>query len=59
MPGGGIHGTGPGQITDDSELAICQMHGLIQGNEDFKPGDDKDYLMSLRWILFWYGRWNR
>lgn len=23
MPGGGVHRLGPGQITDDSELAIC------------------------------------
>mmetsp|Transcript_17253 Transcript_17253/g.17188 ORF Transcript_17253/g.17188 Transcript_17253/m.17188 type:complete len:97 (-) Transcript_17253:807-1097(-) len=31
MEGGsqGTHGTGPGQVTDDSELAICLMKGLI------------------------------
>ena len=33
MPGGGPHEVGPGQITDDSELAICLMVGIIQGNE--------------------------
>lgn len=29
MPGGGPHGVGAGQITDDSELAMCLMWGLI------------------------------
>lgn len=28
MPGGGIHMIAPGQITDDSELAICLARGL-------------------------------
>ncbi|MCY3415018.1 MAG: ADP-ribosylglycohydrolase family protein [Candidatus Heimdallarchaeota archaeon] len=28
MPGGGILRIGPGQITDDSELAMCLLHGL-------------------------------
>lgn len=26
--GGGVLGMGPGQITDDSEMAMCIMHGL-------------------------------
>ena len=26
--GGGVLGMGPGQITDDSEIAMCIMHGL-------------------------------
>ncbi|KAL3141635.1 hypothetical protein ABBQ32_004868 [Trebouxia sp. C0010 RCD-2024] len=29
MPGGGILGVGPGQITDDSELALCLAHALV------------------------------
>jgi len=28
MPGGGPHKVAPGQITDDSELAICLAHAL-------------------------------
>ena len=32
MAGGGCWGLAPGQITDDSELAMCLMHGLIEGN---------------------------
>lgn len=31
MPGGGCWELGPGQITDDSELAICLMSGIIKG----------------------------
>jgi len=31
MPGGGTHGVGMGQVTDDSEMAICMMRGLIGG----------------------------
>ena len=29
MPGGGCWSVGPGQVTDDSELAMCLMWGLI------------------------------
>lgn len=28
FPGGGVHGVGPGQVTDDSELALCLARGL-------------------------------
>lgn len=31
MPGGGHWRTQPGQVTDDSELAMCQMRGLLAG----------------------------
>ena len=36
MPGGGHHtdgvnGVGKGQITDDSELAMCLLHALADG----------------------------
>lgn len=31
MPGGGCHKVAPGQVTDDSELAQCLMHGLVAG----------------------------
>jgi ADP-ribosyl-[dinitrogen reductase] hydrolase len=34
MEGGGPFDTGPGQITDDSELALCLAHGLAEGNGD-------------------------
>jgi ADP-ribosyl-[dinitrogen reductase] hydrolase len=28
FPGGGAHGVGPGQFTDDGELALCLARGL-------------------------------
>ena len=35
MNGGGPFGaTGSGQITSDSELAMCLMHGIIDANSD-------------------------
>ena len=32
MPGGGHWNLLPGQITDDSELAMCMLRGLLAGN---------------------------
>lgn len=32
MPGGGVLKVGPGQITDDSELALALAHALCDGN---------------------------
>ena len=32
MPGGGCHKVAPGQVTDDSELSMCLMRGLVAGN---------------------------
>ena len=34
MPGGGVWKIGPGQVTDDSELAICLMSGIIKGCQE-------------------------
>ena len=31
MPGGGSWDIAPGQVTDDSELAMCLMHALVEG----------------------------
>jgi len=31
LPGGGPFGLGPGQVTDDSELALCLAEGLVRG----------------------------
>ena len=35
FPGGGVWRVGPGQITDDSEMAMCILHGI--GGSYFKP----------------------
>ncbi len=37
MPGGGIMNVGPGQITDDSEMAMCLLHSL--NNQDTEGND--------------------
>ena len=44
MPGGGPHGILPGQVTDDSELAMCLLRGLA----DMKGKFDVDK------IAYWY-----
>lgn len=44
MPGGGPHNVGPGQITDDSELAICLAKGLLAG------GFDEVAKCYIKWI---------
>lgn len=33
MHGGGPHGVGPGQITDDSEMALSLMWALIENEK--------------------------
>lgn len=33
MPGGGYHKVAPGQITDDSELALSLMRGIVLSNK--------------------------
>ena len=35
MPGGGVWQLSPGQITDDSELAMCQLRALLAGEGKF------------------------
>ena len=36
MPGGGPLNVGSGQLTDDSEMAMCLMWGLIDSNKKFE-----------------------
>ena len=43
MPGGGYHMVAPGQITDDSELAICLLMGLVESNRGKEDDDVKVY----------------
>ena len=47
MPGGGAWRIQPGQITDDSELAMCQMRGLLAGQGQLDPF----------YLAFYYGHW--
>lgn len=47
MPGGGCWKLSPGQVTDDSELAMCQLHGLLAGRGKFDPFH----------LAYYYGNW--
>lgn len=47
MKGGGVHKLGPGQITDDSEMAMSLAHGLVQGKRT----------LDLNAIASRYGLW--
>ena len=41
MNGGGENEMGPGQITDDSEMAMCIMHGLChEHSEEMKAASE-------------------
>lgn len=41
MPGGGPWDVGPGQVTDDSEMAMCLMSGLIKANENKSKDEER------------------
>ena len=47
MPGGGAHNVGPGQITDDGELTMSMMHGLVAGKGK----------LDLKQIVKFYAKW--
>ena len=47
MPGGGPFSLSPGQITDDSEFAICLLYGLLDGKGR----------LSLDKIAYHYFKW--
>ena len=52
MPGGGPFALNPGQITDDSELAMCQMQALLESAEEVKNGS-----FDANKIAHWYRKW--
>lgn len=47
MPGGGPQKVAPGQITDDGELALCLLTGLINGKGN----------LNLKEIVKMYAKW--
>ena len=49
MVGGGIFKLIPGQITDDSEMAMCLMYGLLEGKGSFDL--DKIVYYYYLWML--------
>ena len=48
MPGGGCFKVGPGQITDDGELALCSVQALVEGNGKLSGS------LYAKWYLAWY-----
>ena len=55
--GGGILGVGPGQITDDSEMAMCIMHGLTDKECALDP-DRVPKVLNLDGITHYFGKWS-
>ena len=53
MPGGGPFMVDAGQFTDDSELSLCLMHGLINGT----TSDQNQTTLDLNSIAEYYGKW--
>lgn len=54
MPGGGPFRLAGGQVTDDSELAMCIMHGLVSNKEEIQKGSLDINKIAVRyrdWIL--------
>jgi ADP-ribosylglycohydrolase len=47
FPGGGVHSLGNGEITDDGELTMSLLHGLVEGNGKL----DLDIIATM------YARW--
>ena len=47
MPGGGLFGVSAGQVTDDSELAMCLIRGLLAGHGK----------LDLHYHCIYYGHW--
>lgn len=48
MPGGGPFNLNPGQVTDDSELAMCLMTGLV----NMEPN-----IMDIEQVCKYYKAW--
>ena len=53
MPGGGPYNLEAGQYTDDSELAVCLMQGIVNSNKDSKGIFVKDEIAKMysKWII--------
>ncbi|CDW73890.1 UNKNOWN [Stylonychia lemnae] len=54
FPGGGAMGLGKGQITDDSEMAQCILHGILESQREKL---DKTLILDLDNITKYYGMW--
>ena len=52
MAGGGTHGNGPGQVTDDGEMTMCLLWGLSKNQKE--PGVLK---IDLNYVCEYYKEW--
>ena len=48
---------GPGQITDDSEMAMCIMHGIMD-SECAKDESRVGSVLNIDGIAHYFGRWS-
>ncbi|MCJ1296923.1 hypothetical protein MMC34_008492 [Xylographa carneopallida] len=59
MPGGGIWRIAAGQLTDDTELALCLAHGLVEA-ATFIPNESSSLRhggLPASCIARWYSKW--
>ena len=59
MPGGGIWRIASGQLTDDTELALCLAHGLLEAATPI-PADSSSLQyggLPASCIARWYSKW--
>ena len=54
MPGGGIWSLAAGQITDDSEMAMCMLWGL---SRDEKKPEEKLAKLDVNQMTSFYKHW--
>ena len=59
MPGGGKFKLAPGQVTDDSELAMMMMHGLIDQEmpRKLEDGEQRQNILVMDNIAKYYREW--
>jgi ADP-ribosylglycohydrolase len=57
FPGGGVYNLGRGQITDDSELAMCIMQGMADLETRADPAN-KTPILNLDGIGYYFGIWS-
>lgn len=55
MPGGGAHGLGPGQATDNSEINLALIRALVLSNSERR--DDQERVLDLDAITETYHTW--
>ena len=55
MNGGGAHKVGPGQVTGDSELAMCLMTGIVDANKERDAEQEK--VLNIDVIAQQYNKW--